>query len=176
MLLLLACGGNDPLAEVNALIAEGKVPQAKLKFQELVEKEQDPNLDRQFILFCYEHKQYRDFSRMIQDYKRRFPEDVEIKQLEFEYYAILAKNAERQKDFSGALQYVVNKLLDPDYADMAKWEGRQTDILTKWYNHGKENNDEAEMMRALVTMRNLEFTNLAMDLDKERFESLEKVD
>lgn len=171
-LLLQSCGGQDPMAEVNALIAEGKVPQAKIAYQKLVEKEQDPNLERKYIQFCFEHEQYRDFDRSAIDYLSRYPQDTEVKNLQFEYYAILAKNAERQKDYALALEYVVQKLLNDEYADFEKWEGRQTTLLNKWYEHEKKSNDEEGMKEALITMRNLGFDNLAMDLDEVRFKAL----
>ena len=173
ILFLAACGGKDPMAEVNALIAEGKVPQANVVFKEMVEREQDPNLERKYVQFCFEHKQYRDFARAVSDYIARYPEDVELKNLQFEYYAILAQNAERTKDYAMALEYIVQKLLNVDYADHTKWEARQTTILTKWYQHEKEKDNDTGMRKALATMRNLGFGNLGKDLDPERYADLE---
>ena len=174
LFLLLGCATEDPMKKVNALIAEGKVAQAKVEFQKVVDAEQDSNLERKFVIFCFEHKQYRDFTRLVQSYLSRYPDDTELKNLQYEYYAILARDAEKQKNYSLALEYIVQKLLNAEFADSAKWEARQTSILTKWYDAQKEANDEEGMMSALTSMRNLGFVNLAKDLDSERFTSLEQ--
>lgn len=171
--LTMYCAEKDPLVEVNRLEAEGKIVQAKLKFQEVVKKEQDPNLKRKFIEFCFKHEQYRDFTRHTQQFLNRFPNDRRVKSLEFEYYAILAKNAEKQKEYKLALNYVVRKLLDTDYAEHARWEQRQAGILTRWYNHGKDQKDEGIKKEALSSMKNLGFSNLAFDLDEKLYKTLE---
>lgn len=164
-MLVLACNKSDPMQEVNALVNQGKIAQAKIKFEELVEREQDPNLERKFIQFCFEHQQYQDFARVSLDYLNRFPTDVEIKNLQFEYYALLAKNAEQRKEYALAIDYIVKKLLNVDYVDHSKWEKRMTSILTKWYQAEKEKGNVNGQREALLRMRDLKFENLANDLD-----------
>lgn len=165
MMLVLACSKGDPMAEVNALVSQGKISQAKVKFEELVEREQDPNLERKFIQFCFEHQQYQDFSRVASDYLNRFPDDAEIKNLQFEHYALLAKNAEQRKDYGLAVEYIVKKLLNVEYADHGKWEKRLTSILTKWYQAEKEKGNINGQREAINRMIDLKFENLANDLD-----------
>jgi hypothetical protein len=170
-MLVLACSKGDPMIEVNALIGQGKISQAKIKFEELVEREQDPNLERKFIQFCFEHQQYQDFSRVASDYLNRFPDDAEIKNLQFEHYALLAKNAEQRKDYALAVDYIVKKLLNVEYADHGKWEKRLTSILSKWYQAEKEKGDSNGQREAISRMRDLKFDNLANDLDPELFKA-----
>ena len=167
LLFLFACATADPMDEINKMIAEGKTVQAKQLFQELVAKEANPNVERQFIKFLFEQAQYHDFRREVSDYLGRFPEDGEIKELQFDFYAKLASDAERGGNYEDALDYIVTKLLDQEYQDFRKWESKQATVLKKWYNESKEKEDLASMKDAVMKMHNLGFENLATSLDVE---------
>jgi hypothetical protein len=170
--LLLACGGEDQRKNIDNLVAQGDVVGAKNTFKELVETSDDPNLTRDYIQFLFEHRQYQDFRRSAREYLAKYPEDKQVKGLMFDYYAMLASNAERQKDFETALDYVVRELLNPDYVDYGKWEKRQTTILTRWFEHAKDKGDDNELRKVLVRMENLGFENLARSLAPELFDTV----
>ncbi len=173
LMLLVACSSKDPLEEVNALVASGDIVAAKKKYQELVEAENNPNIEREYIKFLYEQKQYQDFKRNVGDYLARYPEDLEIMELNFDYFAMLATDAERQGDYEAALDYIVTKLLSSDYKDFRKWETKQSTVLKKWYTEAEENEDPLAMREALIKMRNLGFENLARSLAPEIYNEIE---
>lgn len=158
------------MLEINQLVEKGQIPKAKLKYQELVEREQDPNLERKFIKFCYEHEQYHDFRRQSQSYLSRYPDDKEVKNMQFEYYAKLTRDAERQKLYGTALDYIVTKLLDPDYSESGRWEKRQSEILQKWYEQAE---DDEKRKKILNHMKNHGFENLAKTVNPELYATLE---
>ncbi|MDJ0836662.1 MAG: hypothetical protein QNK37_09100 [Acidobacteriota bacterium] len=161
--------------EINQMIADGNKVQAKQKFKELVEKEDNPNIERKYIKFLYEQAQYHDFRLSVSDYLRRNPEDGEIKELQFDFYAKLASDAERVGNYEDALDYIVAKLLDEDYKDFRKWEGKQASIFKKWYNEAKEKGDKATMKDAVLKMYNMELKNLAQSLDPELFDEVTRM-
>lgn len=170
VVMLVACGGADPMVEINKLVEKGQVPKAKVLYQEWVDREQDPNLERKFIKFCFEHEQYGDFRRQSQSYLSRYPDDKEVKNMTFEYYAKLARDAERQKLYGTALEYIVTHLLDPDYAESSRWEKRQSEILRKWY---EQQEDKDGQKKILNHMRNHGFENLAKTIDPELYSELD---
>ena len=171
-LMMVQCSKPDPMIEINQLVEEGKTSQAKAKYKALVDKENNPNVERNYLRFLFDHKQYIDFKKESAKFLHRYPTDAEVKNLQFNYYAILATNAEQQKDFESAMDYIVTKLLSPDYADFRQWESRQSSILKKWYNHAKEKSDINEQTEVLIKMKNLGFENLARSLAPEDFEKL----
>ena len=175
LVLLGACSKPDPMQEIDALVAENKIVPAKKKFKELVESESNPDLERQYIRFLWDHRQYRDFIKYAETHLRQYPDDSEIKHLEFEYYAKLAMDAERQEDFATALGYIVSKLLSPDYQNYRKWESRQTTVFKKWFNKAKESDDIVMQKKVLVQMKYLGFDNLAQSLAPDLYNDLEAV-
>ncbi|QTD47546.1 hypothetical protein [Sulfidibacter corallicola] len=94
----------------------------------------------------------------------KHPDDVEIKNLEYDHYADLAESSERTGDYPNAIQYIVQKLLSPDYRDHRRWEGRLGDILRKWYKEAEEQGDINLQKKVLTDMIALGFTNLAESL------------
>ena len=171
--LMVGCSSVDPTIEIKQLAASGDVMNAKLKFKALVEKEKDPNLERQYIQFLFEHKQYSDFNRQARTFLAEYPEDKDVKNLKFEFFAKLATDAERSKNYSDANYYIVTELTNPEYAGSSRWEKRQTEILRKWYEQAKEEKDEPKQKKVLSEMKNLGFENLARNLDPEVFKTIE---
>lgn len=159
--------------EINKLVADGKVSKAKIKYRELVEKEQDPNLERKFILFLYKHESYRDFKRTSSEFLARYPNDKEVTNMVFEYYAMLAEAAEKDERYEDAMDYIVSKLLNPEYSEMARWEKRQTEILQKWYYQVAEKGELNSQKKVLLNMKNLGFENLGKTLDPELYKTID---
>lgn len=172
--LLLACSREDSMKEVNALIEAGKIPQAKMKYKEVVEESGNQRVAQQYIRFLYEHEQFLDFRREAFDYLRKYSDDMEIRLLQFKYYARLASDAEKQGNYALALDYIVTRLLSPDFPDFKKWENRQTTVLSKWYNSAKEKQNLNMQKEVLVQMRNLGFENLAKSVAPELYQAYEE--
>lgn len=171
-MFMLGCQSDDPMVEVDNLIAEGKFTQAKVKWQKVVDEGADPAVERRFIEFLYEKKLYQDFSKQIKSYLNKYTNDKEIKNLQFEYYARLANGAEQQGNYQDAMFYIVTYLLSPDYRDYRKWEARQTTVLRKWYQAAAEKDNEADKKKAITQMINLSYENLAKTLDPDLYQAL----
>jgi len=172
VLVVVGCNGGDPQEEIDQLIAQGDYIQAKEKFQELVDGGAGPAVERRYIEFLYERQLFRDFAKQIKHYLDEYPNDKEVRNLEFEYYARLAQDAERMGNYQDAMFYIVTHLLSPDYRDYRKWESRQTTVLRKWYEDAAANNDEANKKKAITQMINLSFENLARTLDPDLYMAL----
>lgn len=162
------------MQEIDKLIAQGEIAAAKQKFRDYSAAEDNPNIERAYIQFLYEHDQYIDFKNSVVTYLNKYPEDTEIKQLEFEYYAKLAADAERIGDYGTAIDYIVKKLLVPEFRDNKRWESRQTTIFRKWYEETKAKGDRVEQERIMTLMRNLGFENLARTIDPEVYDELQQ--
>ena len=173
--LFAACQQSDPVQEINDLVAQNKLRDAKIKYRELVEQTDNPNVWRDYIHFLYENKQYVDFDRECASYLRKYPDDVETMNLNFEYYAKLAGEAERQKDFESAMFYIVTHLLSPDFKDYRKWESRQATVLRKWFQDARDKNDITEQKKVLSEMINLKFENLAKSLAPDLYAEIASV-
>ncbi len=171
--LLLACSGSDSMEEINALIDAGKIPQAKMKYKEMVEDSGQQSLYRQYIHFLHDQNQYLDFRREVSAYLREYPDDKELRLLQFQHYAQLATDAERQGNYALALDYIVTRLLSTDFPDYKQWENRQTTVLSKWFEAAKEKEDLNMQKEVLIQMRNLGFENLAKSVAPELYQSIE---
>ena len=174
LLALVHCSSGDPMKEINALVEAGDIPQAKSKFKQLIAENKVPGIHRQYIQFLFDQKQFLDFRREASDYLNKEPDDQEIKLLQFDYYARLATDAERQENYRQALDYIVSWLLSPDYPQYRKWESRQTTVLKKWYEQAEAKQDPILQKEVLVTMRNLGFDNLALSVAPELYKTIEK--
>lgn len=172
VLVVVGCKSGDPVKEIDQLIAQKKYIQAKEKFQELVDNGAGPVVERRYIEFLYERKLYRDFSKQIKHYLDEYPNDKEVRSLQFDYYARLAQDAERMGNYQDAMFYIVTHLLSPDYREYRKWESHQTTVLRKWYEDAAAKNDEGDKKKAITQMINLSFENLARTLDPDLFQSL----
>ena len=172
--LLIGCPGPDPMIEINKHIEAGDIRQAKTKYKAYVQEADNPNIERKYISFLFEQKQYHDFKREVIGYLQRFPQDKEIQSLEFQYYAKLATDAERQKNYELALDYIVNKLLSPDFADYRKWESRQTTIFKKWFERARDENNANTQRVIIVRMSALGFDSLAQSLAPDIYADISK--
>ena len=172
LLVLLGCQSDDPVAEIDQLIAEKNYSQANLKYKELVDSGADPAIQRRYIEFLYERQLFRDFAKRIKQYLKSYPNDTEVRNLQFEYYAKLANGAEQQGNYQDAMFYIVTYLLSPDYTDYRKWETRQTTVLRKWYKAAADKNDESDKKKAITQMINLSFENLARTMDPDLYLAL----
>jgi hypothetical protein len=157
---------------VKAAINAENVREAKKLYKEWVEAENNPNIEREYIRFLFENKQYRDFDRAVTSYLQSYPEDSEIKNIRFDYYAKLAADAEEQGYYGDALHYIVNFLLSPDFRDYRRWESRQVTVLKKWYEDQEAKKDEAGMRKVLNNMVNLGFENMAKSLNPQIYEEI----
>ena len=173
-LLLFGCSGTDPQQEIADLIAANKIVEAKTKYEALVESSDNPVIERQFINFLYEHRHYRDFLTRAEGFMKRYPDDTEIKTMIFDYYGMLATDAEKRGDYADAMAYIVSKLLSPDYRDYRKWESKQTSLFNKWYESAKAKGDTNAQRDVLTRMIALGFENMAQSLDPELYESLKE--
>lgn len=173
-LSLISCSTVDPMDEINQLAASGKIVPAKKQFKELVEAEDNPNLEREYIKFLYEHKQYLDFKNASSSYLSRQPQDTEIQNLNFDFYAKLATDAERAGNYEDALFYIVNKLLKEEYKDFRQWESKTTVVLKKWFNEAEAKEDEPAMIEIMTQMQSLGYENMAKSLDPALFEKMQK--
>ena len=173
LMLLVGCSQRDYSAEIKQLVDDNKIRNAKVLYKEWVEKERNPNIEREYIQFLFDHKQYRDFDNTAKDYLSRYPQDSEVKNLRFDYYALLAGASEREGRYGDALFYITQHLLSPDYRDYRRWESRQGTVLKKWYEYAEKDDDPAERRKVLVQMRNLGFDNLAKSLNPELYAELE---
>lgn len=176
ILLLLACGGEDKMVKVRELTAAGKLGDAKRLYQEHVEAEANPNIERDYIRWLYEHKQYQDFRNAIRSFLARYPNDTEVKQLRYDYYATYVSEQERAKNYGEAYEKLVKHLLDTDFQDYKKWEARQTSILRKWYQTAEEKEDESEMRMVILNMVNHGFDNLAESMNEEMYKQVKAFD
>lgn len=174
LLLLVACSQRDYESEIKAAISEDNIREAKTLYREWVDAEKNPNIEREYIRFLFENKQYRDFDRAISSYLQTYPEDSEIKNLRFEYYAKLAADSEEQGYYGDAIHYIVNYLLSPDFRDYRRWEGRQVIILKKWYEKAEGEKDDAEMRKIVSNTVNLGFDNLAKTMNPEIYDDIAK--
>lgn len=173
LLILTGCQSDDPVAEIDQLIADKNYSQANQKYKELVDSgKADPAIQRRYIEFLYERKLFRDFAKRIKNYLAAFPNDTEVRNMQFEYYAKLANAAEQQGNYQDAMFYIVTHLLSPDYTDYRKWEARQTTVLRKWYQTAAEKNNEADKKKAITQMINLSFENLARTMDPDLYQAL----
>ena len=173
-LFLIGCTGNDPQQEIADLVAANKIVEAKTKYEELVESKDNPVVERQFINFLYEHRHYRDFLTRAEGFLRRYPEDSEIQTMIYDYYGMLATDAEKRGDYADAMSYIVAKLLSPEYRDYRKWESRQTSLFNKWYEAAKSKNDVNMQRDVLTQMIVLGFENMAQNLDPELFSTIKE--
>ncbi len=171
-LMLLGCGDGDRLAEINKLQAAGEVREAIQVYREWVESSKNPNVEREYLKFLFENKQYLDFSKDVRSYVARFPQDGEIMELQFEYYARLARDAERTEQYETAIDYIVSYLLSPDYSDYRKWESRQTTILRKWLQEAIDEGDVTEQKNVVAKMMVMNFGNLAESVAPEIYQEL----
>ena len=172
IVLMFACSSSDPKLEIDKLVKENKIAEAKFKYQALVEKADNPNIERQFINFLFEHNQFYDFKKVSEGFLRRFPGDEEVKQLMFSYYSRLASDAERQELYEEAMDYIVSHLLSPDFPEFRKWESRQTTIFKKWYTLMEEKGDLNGQKKVLSQMKSLGFDNLAKDLAPQLYDEI----
>ena len=172
VLVVVGCKSGDPLKEIDQLIAQKNYNKAKDKFQELVDNGAGPVVERRYIEFLYERLLFQDFAKQIKHYLDEYPNDKEVRNLQFDYYARLAQDAERTGNYPDAMFYIVTHLLSPDYRDYRKWESRQTTVLQKWYEDAAAKNDEADKKKAITQMINLSFENLARTLDPDLYMSL----
>lgn len=170
--ILAGCNNADPMAEINQMVADGKVAQAKLKYAELADQSGDKTTRRNYIRFLFEHKQYHDFRNEVKVYLAANPDDKEMKDLEYKHYAKLATDAERAHEYRVAMDYIMSRLLQPDNPDFLKWESRQTTVLKKWYNYGEEIDDVNIQRQAMVEMKNLGFDNLGESLNPDMYAEL----
>ncbi len=161
--LLFACGSKDPMVEINQLINAKKTGQAKEKYKELVEQENNPNVWREYVKFLFEHNQFHDFKREAREYLAKNAQDLEIRNLQFDFYAKLATDAEKSGQYGTAMEYIHNKLLDENYKEYRKWESKQVAIFSKWFNEAKGKEDQAEMEEVVVSMIEFGFKNLARE-------------
>lgn len=175
VVLVLGCSQRDYQSEIKAAISQDNIREAKDLYKEWVDAEDNPNIEREYIRFLFENKQYRDFDRAISDYLATYPEDSEIKNLRFDYYAKLATDAEEQGYYGDALHYIVNFLLSPDFRDYRRWEDRQTAVLKKWYEEEAKKKNEDGIRKVLVNMMNLGFENMAKSLNPEVYKELSNV-
>lgn len=171
-LVLAACSQRDYQSEIDAAISQDNVRQAKELYKAWVEAEDNPNIEREYIRFLFENKQYRDFDRVVSTYLRTYPEDTEIKNLRFDYYAKLAGDAEEQGYYGDAIHYIVNYLLSPDFRDYRRWEDRQVTILKKWYEEEEKKKDQAAMRKVIQNTINLGFENLAKSMNMEIYQEI----
>ncbi len=175
-ILFSACSGQDPKQEIEALIAQKKIVEAKKKYEEELEKNPNTSLEREFIQFLFDNNHYRDFKMRADQFMIRFPQDGEVKLLVFKYYDKLARDAERSGKYATTMQYIVTHLLDPEYPDHRKWESRQTTIFKKWFEVALEEKDANMQKDVLNQMMVLGFDNLAKDLDPDLYEVLKESD
>jgi len=173
-LVIIGCSSGDPLEEIQTLVDDGDIVGAKKMYADIVEAEDNPNIEREYIKFLYDHKQYHDFRRQSTAYLDLYPQDLEIKELHFDYYAMLATNAERQGDYEDALDYIVTRLLSSEYKDFRKWETKQSTVLKKWFTEAEEEGNQLRMREALIKMRNLGFDNLARSLAPDLYREIEE--
>jgi len=171
--LLCSCSSEDPMTKVNKLINEGRIAEAKKIFKNYSDTSSDPLIKQAYIQFLYERKQYHDFRREAVTHLQAYPEDKTVKDLEFNYYAKLATDAERQQQFEMALDYIVAKLLSPDFQDYRKWERQQTVILKDWFDWAaKQENPEQKKKEVLTKMKSLGFDNLGQSLAPEMWDQI----
>lgn len=172
ILVAVSCSSGDPMEEIDTLISQKKYTEAKEKFQKVVDNGAGPAVERRYIEFLYERNLYRDFDKQIKHYLDAYPNDKEVRNLQFEYYAKLASAAEQQGNYQDAMFYIVAHLLSPDYRDYRKWENRQSTILRKWFESAAEKGNEADKKKAITQMINLSFGNLAKTLDIDLYNAL----
>ncbi|MCB1052745.1 MAG: hypothetical protein KDC71_19240 [Acidobacteria bacterium] len=172
-LLLFNCGGGGEIDKAKALAAEGKVIDAKNLYEAHLAKDPNPNVEREFIQFLFDNKFYVDFNTRAKNFLARFPQDTVTKNLMFEYYSRLAKDAERLGNYQTAMELIAAHLLSPDYSEWRKWESRQPTILKKWYEAAAEKGVESDMKKVLVQIRALGYDNLAQTLNAELFAQIE---
>jgi hypothetical protein len=165
--LLLACGSGKELEKIEQLVAAGKALEAKKLYEEYLNNNTNPNIERAYIRFLFDNKMYVDFNAVGKAFLARFPQDTDTKNLFFEYYGKLARDAERQGQYETASRLITAHLLSPDYSEWRKWESRQTTILKKWYEETAVGGQEADMRKVLVQIRALGFENLASSLAPE---------
>ncbi len=173
LLWLAACSQPDPVQEINELAAAGRVSEAKVKYKEALEKNPDRGLTRQFVQFLFDNKHYRDFIKQANEYLDRYPEDNAVKHLRFEYYAMLAGDAERQGQYNLAIEYIVAHLLSPDYRDYLTWESRQVDVFKNWFAAVEKEGSVVKQKDVLTRMKNLGFGNLAQTLAPDLYAELD---
>jgi len=173
LLLLAACSQSDPRQELEQLKTGGQVSQIKEKYREILAAGPDRALSREFIQFLYDQKHYRDFIKEANGYLSRNPDDADIRNLRFEYYAMLAADAERQGNYAMAMEYIVAHLLSPDYADYRTWETRQVDVFKDWFAKTESEGDVYRQKEVLSRMKNLGFENLAKTLAPDLYAELE---
>lgn len=165
--LLLSCGGTKDLERIDQLVAAGKTLEAKNLYDEYLKKNPNPNVERAYIRFLFDNRMYVDFNVVAKAFLARFPQDTDTKNLFFEYYGKLARDAERLGQYETASRLITEHLLSPDYSEWRKWESRQTTILKKWYEETSARGEEADMRKVLVQIRALGFENLARSLAPE---------
>lgn len=169
------CTREDPMKRIDQLVEQGDVPEAKKAFKAYVERSENPNVERLYIEFLFKHKMYHDFRQEAPAFLERFPEDKAIQHLQFEYYALMASDAERLGRYEEALDFIVTHLLDPDYIDHPKWESRQTALLRKWYQEAEDQGNRSLQLKVLAQMKSLGLDNLGRSLAPELYKELEKV-
>lgn len=167
LLFVVSCGKEDKLAKINELIAAGETREATQIYKAWAEESKNPNIQREYIRFLFDNKQYHDFVKEVRPYLSEHREDTAIRDLQFEYYALLARDAERVGNYETALDYIVTYLLSPDFAEYRKWESRQTTILRKWFQEAVDEGDETEQKNVVSKMLVLNFENLAETLAPE---------
>lgn len=158
------CTPTDPLVEVKKLESENKIREAREVYAKYVESSGDQKISRDYIKFLLRNNQLHFFRDQVRDHLRRFPNDTEVKNLEYEHYVDLATSAEKRGDFSDAIDYITNHLLSPDFRDYKIWEGRICNILLKWYESGKKSDNQNLMKKVLLDMENLGCAPLAATL------------
>lgn len=167
--LLSACSSEDPMIEINQLVADKKTGQAKEKYKELVDQADNPNVWREYVKFLFEHNQFHDFKREAREYLAKNAQDLEIRNLQFDFYAKLATDAEKSGSYGTAMEYIHNKLLNENYKEYRKWESKQVAIFSKWFNEVKEKGEESQMDEVISKMIVFGFGNLAREKDEERY-------
>jgi len=172
--LFIGCGSENKLAKINELQAAGNLRDAAKVYKEWVDSSKNPNIERDYIKFLFDNKLFLDFSKEVRSYLERFPQDTDVKELQFEYYARLARDAERTNNYEAALDYIAANLLDQNYSEYRKWESRQTTILRKWYQEAADKGDISEQKSIVTKMISRGFDNLASSIAPEIYQEMQQ--
>lgn len=170
---LWSCSNGDQMKKIKELESAGEIQESKKLFKEYADRSGNPNVEREFIMFLYRHEQFYDFRNAVTPYLQRHADDTEIRNLRFDYFARLARDADRVGNYEDAIKYISEHLLKPEYLDAEKWESKQTVILRKWYQAEAESGDAARQTYVLKKIKELGLDNLGRSLAPERYDSLE---
>ncbi|CAM2008288.1 hypothetical protein [Acanthopleuribacter pedis] len=167
MMSFSGCVPQDPMVEIRKLESQKKIREAKDKFEAYLGSKEDQNVSREYVKFLHRNNQLQFFRDQAREHLAKFPDDTDIKELQYEHFKDLAVSSEQRGDFGDAIRYITKHLLSPDFPEHKDWESRLCNVLLKWYNSGKENNNKNLMGKVLLDMENLGCENLAKTLRKQ---------